>query len=93
VLTTAELADSVQHLLVVTGQPTAAVAYGAVQAERARRRQSVGAAVAARHQVSGLGAGPLGAIAKAKPRTTADGNKPSTSKLNDRFGGIWPGEG
>lgn len=45
VLTTTEIADSVQHLLVVTGQPTAAVAYGAVQAERARRRQIVGAAV------------------------------------------------
>ena len=45
VLTTAEIADSVQHLLVVTGQPTAAVAYGAVQAERARRRQIVGAAI------------------------------------------------
>lgn len=42
VLTTTEIADSVQHLLVVTGQPTAAVAYGAVQAERARRRQVVG---------------------------------------------------
>lgn len=43
VLTTAEIADSVQHLLVVTGQPAAAVSYGAVQAERARRRQSVDA--------------------------------------------------
>ncbi|MFT4516033.1 MAG: hypothetical protein ACI91B_004755, partial [Planctomycetota bacterium] len=42
VLTTTEIADSVQHLLVVTGQPTAAVAYGAVQVERARRRQVVG---------------------------------------------------
>tara|TARA_R110002094_G_scaffold107173_7_gene105521 strand:- start:685 stop:1323 length:639 start_codon:yes stop_codon:yes gene_type:complete len=46
VLTTTEIADSVQHLLVVTGQPNAAVAYGAVQAERARRRQAVGIAVA-----------------------------------------------
>ncbi|MFT4843475.1 MAG: hypothetical protein ACJA0V_003992 [Planctomycetota bacterium] len=46
VLTTTEIADSVQHLLVVTGQPTAAVAYGAVQAERARRRQFVGVGVA-----------------------------------------------
>jgi len=41
VLTTAELADAVQHILVVTGQPAAAVSYGAVQAERARRRVAV----------------------------------------------------
>jgi hypothetical protein len=41
VLTTAELADAVQHVLVVTGQPTAAVAYGAVAAERTRRRRSL----------------------------------------------------
>ncbi len=41
VLTTTELADAVQHLLVVTGQPAAAVAYGAVAAERTRRRRSL----------------------------------------------------
>jgi hypothetical protein len=41
VLTTAEIADAVQHLLVVTGQPAAAVAYGATAAERTRRRQSL----------------------------------------------------
>ena len=41
VLSTGEIADAVQHLLVVTGQPAAAVSYGAVQAERGRRRQSV----------------------------------------------------
>ena len=41
VLTTTEIADAVQHLLVVTGQAPAAVAYGAVAAERGRRRQSV----------------------------------------------------
>ncbi|MAD33259.1 MAG: hypothetical protein CMJ88_05830 [Planctomycetes bacterium] len=41
VLNTVEIADAVQHLLVVTGQPAAAVSYGAVQAERGRRRQSV----------------------------------------------------
>jgi hypothetical protein len=40
-LTTAEISDAVQHLLVVTGQPTAAVAYGAVAAERTRRRRSL----------------------------------------------------
>ncbi|HZN41332.1 MAG TPA: ATP cone domain-containing protein [Planctomycetota bacterium] len=40
-LTTSELSDAVQHLLVVTGQPAAAVAYGAVAAERTRRRRSV----------------------------------------------------
>ncbi len=41
VLSTDEIADAVQHLLVVTGQPAAAVSYGAVQAERGRRRHSV----------------------------------------------------
>lgn len=41
VLSTAEVADAVQHLLVVTGQPAAAVAYGAVAAERTRRRRSL----------------------------------------------------
>lgn len=40
-LTTSELSDAVQHLLVVTGQPAAAVAYGAVAAERVRRRRSL----------------------------------------------------
>ena len=41
VLTTSEISDAVQHLLVVTGQPTAAVSFGAVAAERSRRRQSL----------------------------------------------------
>lgn len=41
VLSTAEIADAVQHLLVVTGQPSAAVAFGAVAAERSRRRASL----------------------------------------------------
>lgn len=41
VLTTSEIADAVQHLLVVTGQPNAAVAFGAVAAERSRRRASI----------------------------------------------------
>lgn len=40
-LTTADIADAVQHVLVVTGQPQAAVAYGAVAAERTRRRRSL----------------------------------------------------
>ena len=40
-LTTTEISDAVQHLLVVTGQPSAAVAYGAVAAERTRRRRSL----------------------------------------------------
>lgn len=40
-LSTVELADAVQHLLVVTGQPAAAVSYGAVAAERTRRRRSL----------------------------------------------------
>jgi hypothetical protein len=41
VMTTAEISDAVQHVLVVTGQPNAAVAYGAVAAERVRRRTSL----------------------------------------------------
>ncbi len=40
-LSTGDIADAVQHLLVVTGQPAAAVAYGAVAAERSRRRTSL----------------------------------------------------
>lgn len=40
-LDTAAIADAVQHVLVVTGQPQAAVAYGAVAAERQRRRRSL----------------------------------------------------
>jgi hypothetical protein len=43
VLSTADLADAVQHLLVVTGQPAAAVAYGAMAAERSRRRRAIAA--------------------------------------------------
>lgn len=56
VLTTTEISDAVQHLLVVTGQPTAAVSFGAVAAERSRRRQSL----ATLSRTSGLGA-PLSA--------------------------------
>ena len=41
VLTTSEIGDAVQHLLVVTGQPNAAVAFGAVAAARPRRRASI----------------------------------------------------
>ena len=52
VLTTTEISDAVQHLLVVTGQPTAAVSFGAVAAERSRRRQSL----ATLSRTSGLGA-------------------------------------
>jgi hypothetical protein len=40
-LSTAEIADAVQHLLVVTGQASAAVAFGAVAAERSRRRAAI----------------------------------------------------
>lgn len=40
-LTTTEIAEAAQHLLVVTGQPSAAVAYGAMSAERSRRRGSL----------------------------------------------------
>ena len=36
-----DIADAVQHLLVVTGQPAAAVSYDAVRAERVRRREAV----------------------------------------------------
>ncbi len=41
VLRSGDIADAVQHLLVVTGQPAAAVSYGAVRAERVRRREAV----------------------------------------------------
>ncbi|MCA8978267.1 MAG: hypothetical protein KDC98_26300, partial [Planctomycetes bacterium] len=35
------IADAVQHVLVATGQPNAAVAYGAVGAERGRRHRAL----------------------------------------------------
>jgi len=82
VLTTTEIADSVQHLLVVTGQPTAAVAYGAVQVERARRRQVVGIGGAASNGVTssgvaGTGANPsrmsVSSVPKAGRRTSKSG--------------------
>jgi hypothetical protein len=55
-LRTAELADAVQHVLVVTGQPAAAAAYGAVAVERSRRRQAIEAV----SRSALLGAAPLG---------------------------------
>ena len=41
VIRTIDIADAVQHVLVATGQPSAAVAYGAVGAERARRHRTL----------------------------------------------------
>ena len=41
ILKTVDIADAVQHVLVVTGQPNAAVAYGALGAERARRHRAL----------------------------------------------------
>ena len=73
VLTTNEIADAVQHLLVVTGQPGAAVAYGAVAAERQRRRQSL----ATLGRFDGVGAG---ASANAAPT-------PAAAPLPRRFEG------
>ena len=97
VLTTAEIADSVQHLFVVTGQPTAAVAYGAVQAERARRRHSVATATAT---LAGADRGNRSsAPGMATPRQSSGspqhGSSNDTASVNatDRFGGVWPGEG
>lgn len=88
VLTTLEIADSVQHLLVVTGQPAAAVSYGAVQAERARRRQSVGNAIATM---------PVPPATQRKMPFVKDGKlkfgQAGGNLKKDRFGGIWPGEG
>lgn len=107
VLTTAEIADAVQHLLVVTGQPTAAVAYGAVQAERARRRNLLGdrliaasapalpkSPAASASAYADTGSYSAAEIGKAAPRKTnkVAGSKPQTNSTN-RFGGVWPGEG
>ena len=41
VLSTREIADAVQNVLVATGQPAAAVAFGAVAAERSHRRTAL----------------------------------------------------
>ena len=84
VLSTAELADAVQHLLVVTGQPAAAVSYGAMQAERARRREAM---------VQQFGVA-TATPAAASPSLTLAARKAEESQLNRaRFGGRWPGEG
>lgn len=40
-LSTAELADAVQNVLVATGHPAAAAAYGSMAVERQRRRNSL----------------------------------------------------
>jgi hypothetical protein len=107
VLTTAEIADSVQHLLVVTGQPTAAVAYGAVQAERARRRQLAGLGVVS--NASSVAANRDSRIIRSADRDhnvsgdqiSGDGiakaaprtpRKQPNQPHADRFGGVW-GEG
>ncbi|MCK5944987.1 MAG: hypothetical protein KAI24_23570 [Planctomycetes bacterium] len=81
VLTTSELADAVQHLLVVTGQPAAAVSYGAVRAERSRRRQSV-ATLAPPQQVS-----------QSNPLANPLAGPRKSPKRSDRLGGRWAGEG
>jgi len=44
VLTTSDLASAVQHVLVATGHPAAAVAFDAVAVERLRRRSVLAAA-------------------------------------------------
>ena len=90
VLTTAEIADAVQHLLVVTGQPTAAVAYGAVQAERSRRRQLVGVGVSGRPGAISPHHGEAGFEAIAKPQPFSNGT--THMKPNERLGSVW-GEG
>ena len=59
-LSTEAIADAVQHVLVATGQAHAAVAYGAVAAERARRHRAFAA----------LGTGTTVAEAAAAHRTT-----------------------
>jgi hypothetical protein len=64
-LSTTEISDAVQHLLVVTGQAPAAVAYGAVAAERTRRRRSL--ATLGRVGEFGVVAGPL---ASSSPKGT-----------------------
>ena len=60
VLTTADLATAVQHVLVATGQPAAAVAFDAVASERQRRRSVLAGAVAVAEGPAVLpSAGPL----------------------------------
>ena len=90
VLTTGEIADAVQHLLVVTGQPSAAVAYGAVQAERSRRRQLVGVGVTHRASTNNPHPGEAQFESISNPSPISAG-KPH-SKPNERLGSVW-GEG
>jgi hypothetical protein len=87
VLRTSEIADSVQHLLVVTGQPAAAVSYGAVQAERARRRDSVGQTLATMPAIN------VDKDASATRGVSRSKQVSAHTKHQNRFGGRWPGEG
>lgn len=81
-MTTSAIADAVQHVLVVTGQPNAAVAYGAVGAERARRHRSLAT----------LGRAPVGtdtiATAAAPRPPTRPPTRPEAQRRSgsDRFG-------
>lgn len=81
-LPTSVIADAVQHLLVVTGQPAAAVAYGAVAAERGRRRRSM--------VVLGRTGLPEGAGALLAD-TGADTKPPAPGELPGKFPGKLPG--
>ncbi|MFK7740175.1 MAG: hypothetical protein AB8H80_07610 [Planctomycetota bacterium] len=107
VLLTSEISDAVQHLLVVTGQPTAAVSYGAVQAERARRSAAMaslpgGNAVGAVDR-GAVGSGPVGSGHAAPANAaSADGvfsegerSKQSAAeqRRSDLLGGRMMGEG
>lgn len=100
VLNTSEIADAVQHLLVVTGQPAAAVSYGAVQAERSRRRQSVATlapptgasttqAIPLADPLADPLAGPLAGPLAAR-KSSAGSDAPGA---RDPLGGRWAGEG
>ena len=90
VLTTGEIADAVPHVVAVTGQPSAAVAYGAVQAERSRRRQLVGVGVTHRASTNNPHPGEAQFESISNP-TPISAGKPH-SKPNERLGSVW-GEG
>ncbi len=70
-LSTSAIGEAVQHLLVVTGQSAAAIAYSSLAAERARRRGAL--ALLARNQLP-VGSVPMSPVLSRLPRSGGDGS-------------------
>lgn len=90
-LPTSTIGEAVQHLLVVTGQSAAAVAYSSMAAERARRRGAL--ALLARNQLPvgqlPVGIGPMSPVLSRLPRGFGDHDGGGSSGGNPN-GGLRP---